>query len=185
MTATITPDVDTEITTSSRRRKITKFALAGVAVLGVGAALTSAAWTDDVFFGGTAEAGAIELSGSTNNIDFYDGDLQGNLELVIADFVIGPDSFDTHRVWVQNDGDLPLRLATIEATGSGVLFPPLPGEAATVTAISNDADGILNPGQKASIDVTVTGNSAWEGSDMQGESGAVVVHVQGSTDLVP
>ena len=37
---------------SGRRRKVTKFALAGVAVLGVGAALTSAAWTDNVFFGG-------------------------------------------------------------------------------------------------------------------------------------
>ena len=44
-----TPLSDTEFETSGRRRKITKFALAGVAVLGVGAALTSAAWTDNVF----------------------------------------------------------------------------------------------------------------------------------------
>ncbi len=36
MTMTITPHDDTEFETSGRRRKITKFALSGVAVLGVG-----------------------------------------------------------------------------------------------------------------------------------------------------
>ena len=50
MAMSITPHDDTEFETSGRRRKITKFALAGVAVLGVGAALTSAA------FAGTALA---------------------------------------------------------------------------------------------------------------------------------
>ena len=48
---------------AGRKRKITKFALAGVAVLGVGAALTSAAWTDNVLFGGTATSGSIDLVG--------------------------------------------------------------------------------------------------------------------------
>ena len=49
--------------TSDRRRKVTKFALAGVAVLGVGAALTSAAWSDNVWFGGSASAADFELEG--------------------------------------------------------------------------------------------------------------------------
>ena len=62
MAMTITPHDDTEFETSGRRRKITKFALAGVAVLGVGAALTSAAWTDNVFFGGTRRCGATSNS---------------------------------------------------------------------------------------------------------------------------
>ena len=59
MEATFTP----ENATASRRRKVTKFALAGVAVLGVGAALTSAAWSDNVFFGGTTAAADFELQG--------------------------------------------------------------------------------------------------------------------------
>lgn len=187
MTMTITPHDDTEFETPGRRRKFTKFALSGVAVLGVGAALTSAAWTDDVFFGGSAESGAIDLDGSTDNVAFYDGDVQGNVDLVIADFVIGPNSIVTKRVWVQNNGDLPLKLATVEATGSGDLFPDIiadpSAEPATVTAVSLDADGILNSGQKAAIDVTVSGDPNWTGSEMQGEVGTIVVHVQGTTDL--
>lgn len=183
MAMTLTPEHDyEEVPTSGRRRKVTKFALAGIAVLGVGAALTSAAWTDDVFFGGSASSGTAELDGSTNNTDFVAGE-SGNVDLVIADFVIGPNSSDTHRVWVKNTGDLELRLATIDPQGSGPLFE----QGASITAISNDADGILKTGQKASIDVEVTGNPAWSGSFMEGQLSAdnsIVVHVQGSTDLV-
>lgn len=180
MAMTLTPEHDYEVPASGRGRKITKFALAGVAVLGVGAAATSAAWTDDVFFGGTAQAGNVELSGSTDNTQFFNGDTSGNVELVIADFVVGPNSSDEHRVWVRNDGDLPLRLATLTATGTGTLFS---GDAATVTAVSNDTDDILQPGQKASIDVTVTGNSSWSDNTLQGATGSIIVHVQGSTDI--
>jgi hypothetical protein len=64
MAMTITPHDDTEFEATGRRRKITKFALAGVAVLGVGAALTSAAWSDNVWFGGNTAAADFELSGS-------------------------------------------------------------------------------------------------------------------------
>lgn len=184
MAMTITPDQDTEFAPTGRRRKVTKFALAGVAVLGVGAALTSAAWTDNVFFGGSASSGAIELQGSTDNLAFFDGDVEGNVDLVIDDFVVGPDSSDTKRVWVQNTGDLDLRLADVSAVGTGPLFT----NGATVVPVSNDADGLLAPGQKASIDVTVTGNPAWTGDVMQGQVSAdnsIVVTVQGSTDLVP
>lgn len=183
MAMTITPDHDTEFEQSGRRRKITKFALAGVAVLGVGAALTSAAWTDDVFFGGSASSGGIELEGSTDNVNFFVGDASDNVDLVIEEFVIGPDSSDSKRVWVQNTGDLEIRLSTVTATGSGPLFT----NGATVVAVSSDADGLLGPNQKARIDVTVTGNPAWTGDTMQDQAAAdnsIVVNVQGSTDLV-
>jgi hypothetical protein len=57
---TTPPHDDTEFECSGRRRKITKFALGGVAVLGVGAALTSAAWSDKVWFGGDADSAAFQ-----------------------------------------------------------------------------------------------------------------------------
>jgi len=47
----------------ARRATLTKLALAAVAVLGVGAALTSAAWTDDAWFSAAATAGEVELEG--------------------------------------------------------------------------------------------------------------------------
>lgn len=184
MAMTLTPEHDYEAPAPSRRRTTTKFALAGIAVLGVGAAFTSAAWTDDVFFGGTAEAGEVELQGSTDNVNFVDGDDANSIDLFIDDFVIGPNSSETHRVWVMNDGDLAIRLATVEANGTGALFSAT-GDTATVTAVSNDADGILQPGQRASIDVTVSGDADWSDNSLQGATSAIVVHVQGSTDLTP
>ena len=88
MAMTITPHDDTEFEASGRRRKITKFALAGVAVLGVGAALTSAAWTDNVLFGAPATAGKADLQarelgetiwqeGSSRAARFTISDLEG------------------------------------------------------------------------------------------------------------
>ena len=49
--------------TSGRKRPTLRIALAGVALLGIGAAITTAAWTDDVFFGATATASSFDLQG--------------------------------------------------------------------------------------------------------------------------
>jgi len=49
--------------TNGRKRPTLRLVLAGVAVLGIGAAITTAAWTDDVFFGATATASSFDLQG--------------------------------------------------------------------------------------------------------------------------
>lgn len=46
-----------------RRRTTLKLVLAGIAVVGVGAAITTAVWTDDVFFSATATASSFDLQG--------------------------------------------------------------------------------------------------------------------------
>jgi hypothetical protein len=51
-------------TTPARRRTTLRIALAGVAIAGVGAAITTAVWTDDVFFGATATASSFDLQHS-------------------------------------------------------------------------------------------------------------------------
>ena len=184
MAMTITPQDETEFETAGRRRKITKFALAGVAVLGVGAALTSAAWTDNVFFGGSASSGTAVLEGSLDNINFVESEDPSNPTLVISDFVIGPDSVETKAVWVQNVGTLDVRLSTISAVGTGPLFD----SGADVTAVTTDADNLLAPNQKARINVEVSGNPLWTDTFMQGQTSAnnsILVTVQGSTDLTP
>jgi hypothetical protein len=53
-------------THTNRRRRFgsLRFALAGVAVLGIGAAITTAAWTDDVYFGAQGVASSFDLQGT-------------------------------------------------------------------------------------------------------------------------
>lgn len=57
--------------TTTRRRKVLAI-LAGGAVLGVGAAITLAAWNDSEFATGTFAAGAFNLEGSTENPYVWD-----------------------------------------------------------------------------------------------------------------
>jgi predicted ribosomally synthesized peptide with SipW-like signal peptide len=55
----------------SRGRRV-KAILAGGLVLGVGAAMTLAAWNDSEFASGTFTAGSFNMVGSTNGTDFAD-----------------------------------------------------------------------------------------------------------------
>ncbi len=50
-------------TQTRTRRHTIRLALAAVAVLGIGAAVTTALWTDDVFFSTTATASSYDLQG--------------------------------------------------------------------------------------------------------------------------
>ncbi|WP_241726765.1 SipW-dependent-type signal peptide-containing protein [Dietzia sp. SLG310A2-38A2] len=67
----LTPDAQLKQQERSRKRKAI---LAGGVVLGLGAAVTLAAWSDDVFAGGTFNTGSFELQGSTNGTAFADYD---------------------------------------------------------------------------------------------------------------
>src|SRR4051812_8031742 len=53
-------------TTPGRKRSTLRLVLAGVAIAGVGAAITTAVWTDDVFFSATATASSFDLQGSAS-----------------------------------------------------------------------------------------------------------------------
>ena len=152
MAMTITPHDDTEFETTGRRRKITKFALAGVAVLGVGAALTSAAWSDTVFFGGSTTAATFDLQGGTTQGDWVTDDTPGaviNLPAGSLDDV-GPGVSRVVDVWVYNAGGVPAYLnpATVTVLGD-------PGFDVTTSAVYNRTT--LAPGQDARVRVTVTG----------------------------
>jgi predicted ribosomally synthesized peptide with SipW-like signal peptide len=67
MTETTTEQVDTR----ARNRKI-KAILAGGLVLGIGAAITLAAWNDSEFATGTFTAGHFDVKGSTDGVTFGD-----------------------------------------------------------------------------------------------------------------
>ena len=178
MESTITP----EIATASRRRKITKFALAGVAVLGVGAALTSAAWSDDVFFTGSSNTAEFELEG-------YDLATGRWLPADIADPAIkipateldnvAPNTGDSVTLYVRNAGSVDIKLNTAPTlTPSGPLFDGK--KPATLSWGGAYSDPVLSPGEQASFNVIVTGNS-WIDNEYLGFAGDVSVKVTGTS----
>lgn len=192
MAMTLTPQVheEIEVLTPGRRRKVTKFALAGVAVLGIGAALTSAAWTDNVWFQGDAESGTAILEGSITGVDgTYLVSDEGSIQLDMGTFAVGPDQDTVETVWVRNAGTVPLRLDAVNAVGTGLIFTdqidsdadsvPDTG-AATIAATGLDTE--LDPGEELEITVTVTGGD-WDEGEYQGQVGAITLEVVGTTDL--
>jgi hypothetical protein len=175
MEATLTPQ-------SSRRRKVTKFALAGVAVLGVGAALTSAAWSDDVFFGANADAATFELAGSADGVTFIAADSPGAaVSIPVSELTaVGPGVGDSTTVYLQNTGEIDVYLNTAPSfvSATGALFG---GSDPATLSYGGYGDTILSPGETTSFTITVTGDPDWTGSDYQGTSGTAIVQVQGSS----
>ena len=89
------------MTQSKTRSRKFKAILAGGVVLGVGAAVTLAAWTDNEWAEGTFGAGSFNVQGSTNGTDFTDHtsadgaadltfDLDGGDNLTPGDTVAAP-----------------------------------------------------------------------------------------------
>jgi hypothetical protein len=184
MATTITPHEDTP----SRKRKITKFALAGVAVLGVGAALTSAAWSDNVFFAGTSSTGSLDLQGrgTAGQGGWQQGD-DANVPIVIPASAltnVGPGVTDTHTVEVRNNGTVDVWLDSIVVEGTGPLF--VAGATADLGAVvDTGTDRVLAPGDNATIEVLVTGDVNWVNGDGENLGGVVTVAVHGTSDSPP
>jgi hypothetical protein len=183
MAMTITPHDETEFETTSRRRKITKFALAGVAVLGVGAALTSAAWSDNVFFRGDASTANLDLEGSVDNGGSWQSGDDALLPITIPALEnVGPGQTDTHTVLVRNSGTVDVYLNEISIAGTGLLFQGGFPASPTIGSVS-DPDRILAPNETTSIEVRVTGNSAWTNGQYTNTAGVVTVTVRGTSDI--
>ena len=177
---------DTMIITSdapSKRRKVTKFALAGVAVFGVTAAATSAAWSDNVFFGAQAEAAEFELEGRNPTTGLWEKADGATAQIVLPTGIldqVGPGIADSYPLRIRNNGDLPIYLnQTPIGLTDGALF--LGADKATVTFGSFSDRVLENRGDEATFTVIVTGDPDWVGSDYQGLDGTIVISVVGSS----
>ena len=73
------------MTQSSTRSRKFKAVLAGGIVLGVGAAVTLAAWTDNEWAEGTFGAGSFNVEGSTDGSDFADHESSGGAAALTFD----------------------------------------------------------------------------------------------------
>jgi len=117
-----------------KRRLITGITLASVAVLGVGAAITTAAWTDNVWFSATANTSSIELYGAVGDTapaldpaNWEEADEEVAAVVIpaasFADLV--PEETRAVQIWLWNDStvDLSVELATLDLTGNPLFDP--------------------------------------------------------------
>lgn len=132
-----------EKTQSQKRRLTAGIALASVSVLGFGAALTTAAWTDNVWFAADANTTGIELYGAVSvaqpGLDvanWSDADTQPDAVTIpapsFADLVPGETRAESIWLWNDSATDLAVSLPTLNLTGD----PLFDG---TVTAPSTPA----------------------------------------------
>jgi hypothetical protein len=167
-----------------RRRKIAKFALAGVAVLGVGAALTSAAWTDDVFFAADATSGTFDLQGSLDGTNWFDvanvDDTSGTpIPIPAAAFEnLAPGDVRVVTLHLQNAGSVPITLSAPIVTENGPLFADAGANVGVATGAYGA--GTLDPTDTTTFTVTLTVPD-WTNTDYTNLTGDILVAVTGTS----
>lgn len=173
---------DTSVGARSRRRSLLiRGGIAGLALLGIGAALTSANWTDQVFFSADAQAATFNLQGSASatgpwlEYETVDGALV--IPIAVSEFgdLVPSEEARTVEVYVRNDSTVPADL-TVGTTTSGALFT---GSEATTTSSATVDDTTLDPDEVTAVTITLTPGQIPDA--LQGAAGTIVVTVTGET----
>jgi len=179
MTTTPTTRNELKREKKNKRRPIAAFVLAALAVGGVGAAATSAAWTDNVFFTAQAQAATFNLQGSLDGTTWVESDNSGSVQLVVpaSQFAnLLPGQSRTVNLHVKNLGSVSAAL-TGTAAFSASTFATNP------TVALGDLAATLTPaGGAAAADqftLTITAPSDWAPAN-QGKSGTVLVTISGT-----
>lgn len=170
-------------TTPARARRFStgRLALAALAVLGIGGAITTAAWTEQALFSADAEAATFTLEASLDGSEWGVHPSGNELTIPIDASGFGDlvpsDQARTLTVLVRNTGSVPMDI-TARAATSGALFaagsPVSVGvDPGAETLAPGDADGTpltiaLTPGDmppglkgaSGTITLTVTGQVA-------------------------
>lgn len=167
--------------TNRRRKRYAKFALATVGLAGVGAALTSAAWTDDIAFMTDTSAATVDLQGSVTGADGSWFDVLGDDETSAANpIVVDSDAFGnllpgderTITVHLRNEGSVDLALGAPQ-------FEFVGGFASALAAA--DVEGTygtstIAPDASTTLQVAVTVPADWDAANM-GATGNLLVTV--------
>lgn len=161
-----------------KRAAVARFVLAGVAVLGIGAAATSAAWTDDAWFSASATAATVELEASLNGTDWEPADTSATAVVVpAAQFAnMVPGQTRTVTLHLRNISSVPLALGAPVVTPSGSMFTGTGPATATVATPATP----IAAGAATTVTLTVTTPPLWDAS-YQNASGSVTIQFQGQT----
>ena len=163
-----------------RRNKVLRIGAGTLAFLGIGAAITTAAWTDNVWFSADADAASFNLQGSleqggpwTEN-DSEEGALAIPIEMSQFGDLLPSNEPVTTTVYVKNDSSVPV---TLEATGtaSGALFE---GEGATTEITASAPADDVAAGSVTPITITLIPGDIPK--TLAGATGTYVLHVSGT-----
>jgi len=179
MTAT-TRTASTATERKRRRRTAVRISFAAVALLGIGAAATSAAWTDDAWFSATASGASIELQGSLDGTTWTDADTSATaVTIPAATFAnLGQGASKTVTIQIKNSSTVPVTVAQT-VTPSGNVFVSGTGYTTPATITTDFSAGTLAAGATKSIVVTVTTPPTWP-SSYQGQTGSVTLTYTGT-----
>ena len=178
-----------DTTTHDRPRRRPRWRIAVPATLGLsvltgfGAAGTSAAWTDDAQFSGSASAATIELRGSSDGATWSPADTAGTAVTLPAVTGLTPDTPVRRTVHLWNASTVPLTLAwadenprTLYGGCVAVAYSPLP--TGPVPGNSLQAAG----GSTATATVTFSVAAGADAATCSGRTGETLdVVVQGRT----
>lgn len=163
----------------NKRRPLIAFALATLAVGGVGAAMTSAAWTDNVYFSASAEAATFDLQGSVDGKTWEQSDSEGAISLKVPaeNFAkLLPGESRKVTLYVKNFGNVGAALTSSVAWTKDSTFALNPTAAVPDLATALTAAG--TDGDTTAFTLTVTAPKDWK-ADNQGKTGTVLVTVSG------
>lgn len=173
MTQNTAPEFE-ERPENNKRRPVAAFALAALAVGGIGGAVTTAAWSDNVFFGADAEAATFTLQGSIDGRSWVESHNADSIQLIVPEATLAnllPGQSREVPLHVKNSGSVSAALTSnVAIAGSDFESDP----AATVGGLAAK----LNPGGTDEFTLTVTAPGDWSPAN-QGKSGTVVVTVSG------
>lgn len=163
----------------NKRRPIIAFALATLAVGGVGAALTSAAWTDNVFFSASADAATFDLQGSLDGKTFVQSDNRDKIELVVPSTTFAkllPGQSRTVTLYVKNLGNVSAKLASSVEWSTATNFVEKPG--AAVSDLAATLTPATTTGDTDAFTLTVTAPEKWDVAN-KGKAGTIIVTISG------
>jgi predicted ribosomally synthesized peptide with SipW-like signal peptide len=170
-----------------RRARRVKIGLAGLAVLGVGAALTSAAWTDVVFFDADVTTGNFNLQGAlpadqlvpvvpADAAAWEESDDIAAITLNFGSVQVAPEESTVLTGYVRND---PASTWTADLTA--ITVDPTSSLPTGITAVVAFTDPVppedLAPGDVATFTLTVTADA----TVVEGATGSIIVRADGES----
>ena len=163
-----------------RRNKVLRIGAGTLAFLGIGAAITTAAWTDQVWFSGSASASAVQLEGSTDKADWAVAQDE-SVAIQIPDEALqnlAPGhAASTVEVYVKNASESPVDLSDATLSFSGDLFADDWQTSAVTATVADGAN--LQPDDIATVTVAIDPTNIPDA--LAGTSGNFTVHVSGTT----
>ena len=180
----MTTDIRVESQDRRRSRKggvaYLRFGLAGVALLGIGAAATSAAWTDQAWFGASATAAKVELAASLDGTSYSVADAEATAVTIPFD-LLNAGATVTKTVWVRNEGSVPVTVSAPVVAKTGLFTGSGTGSLApAAVTVSNVADTVLDPNEATSATVTVVTPVNWDDS-FQSQTGTLTITFTGQS----